>query len=171
MSEKTTIIDGETGEVTGEVLYPEGNASGETLNALVPYNRSKIIARTTLTRMDWDKKAGTWVTDMGETDELTAVLVKATEVYSCWSDQIGKPTCQGFGVSCRLHPETSEMGYRLALDTEEFGNVWVDLYGLAQRIGSAACKHAEAHNGQVNFKGSKVINTQNGPFHIPRIVK
>lgn len=169
---KNNVIDNETGEVFGSEALPDDSAqSGETIQALIPYNRMLNIARNTLTRMDWNKDSGMWVTDLGETDELIGEIIKATEVYSCWSHQIGKPTCQGFGPACPEHPDTSQMGYRLAIDTEEFGNVWVDLYGLAQRAGSSACKVAASNDGKISFKGSKAINTKNGTFYIPKIVK
>lgn len=171
MSNKDQVIDNETGEVFGGDEFQGEAKTGETLAALIPYNRMLNIARATLTRMDWDKKEGLWVTDIGETDEITGEIIKATEVYSCWSEQVGKPTCQGFGPACPNHPETSQMGYRLAIASDEFGNVWVDLYGLAQSVGSAACKFAAASGGKIHFKGSKAISTQNGTFYIPKLVR
>ena len=171
MSDKEIVIDNETGEVMGGDYTNISGVTGETLAALVPYNRMTHIAKTALLRAEWDKKKGVWITDMGESSTLTGEMVKATEIYACWSSQVGKPDCMGFGPICPQHPDKSEMGYRLAIDSEEFGNVYVDLFGLAQRVGAAACKYAVANNDKIAFDGSKAINTQNGTFYIPKIVR
>src|ERR1044071_6918495 len=140
MTDKSQVIDNETGEVIDSFLVPVDGP--ETLDNLIPYNKMTNIARQTLSRVKWDARGGKWTSDMGDSNTLTGTLVKATYLYAIWGEKLGEPKYIGFEPPANSS-EKPEIGYRLAIDSEEFGPCYTDLFGIASRKGSAACKEAD----------------------------
>lgn len=169
MANELRTIDGDTGEVYDTFLVPiEGP---ETLDNLIPYNKMTNIARQTLMRIKWNSRTGKWESDMGDSNTLSGILVKAAPLFAVWTDQLGKPSYMGFTPP----PETDEdvsTGYRLAINSEEFGPCYCDLFGMVARKGSAACKAADKNpENRIKFNGSEAINTEYGVFYSPMLVK
>jgi len=169
MSDKLQTIDGDTGEVYDTFLVPvEGP---ETLDNLIPYNKMTNIARQTLVRIKWNSRTGKWESDMGDSNTLSGVLVKAAPLYAVWTDQLGKPSYLGFSPPENPTGEVST-GYRLAINSEEFGPCYCDMFGIVARKGSAACKVADKNpENRIKFNGSEALSTEYGTFYSPMLVK
>lgn len=169
MASENVTIDGETGEVFDTFLVPVDGP--ETLERLIPYNQLTNIARQTLVRIKFNTRTGKWESDMGDSNTLSGTLVKAARLYAVWTDQLGKPDYLGFELPQDPSGDVS-LGYRLAMDSQEFGPCYCDMFGIIARKGSAACKVADKHPDKfIKFNGSEALNTEHGVFYSPLLVK
>lgn len=135
-------------------------------------NDISIIQEKTL-RANWDVKAAKPVfeTEHALTQNLYANLLSATMVYACWSEQLGKPRCQGLGEQCPDHPESSSPGIVLICNDDVLGTMYIVCYGLLYRWAIGAVKKAVASDGVLETSGWKDITTQHGTFKIPQVKK
>jgi hypothetical protein len=138
------------------------------VSAIGGQDETGLIAQEAPLRIDWDKKAGIWRTDLGETEDLLAFSFVARRIYACWTDNIGQPICLGMGDKCPDHPDTSDKGYLVGMDTQQFGLVIGQFFGLAQRVMSASAK-LYIRQGIVRYVGSREIVTRFGKFQLPVI--
>ena len=171
MTKQDSIIITEDGEVLDQSsLVPMGD--GSSLKELVPYNRLTNIAKSTLTRLTWDKKRGLWTCSLGEFDALNLIPKAATELYAVWSEQVGKPAYYGTSEEDAAQYGEAEKGYRVAFAEETIGPAYGDFFGLSRDFAEAVCKFGATNPGNpIKVKGNTAINTQNGTFYVPKIVR
>lgn len=170
MSKNQSLIITEDGEVLDQsALVPVGDAG--SLKEIIGYNRMKIIARTTYTRLTWDKRAGVWQCSLGEFTDLELKPVAASELYAVWTEQVGKPAYYGTDKPDTYDDDEIEMGYRVAFIEKSIGPCYGDFFGLSRDFAEGCCKQA-ANNDEaiVKVKGSRPVNTSNGTFYVPKIV-
>ena len=171
MSKQSLIVDEETGEVLDQVgLVSIGD--GSSFRELVPYNRMTNIAKSSLSRLTWDKKKGIWSCSLGEFDALTVVPMGATELYAVWSEQVGKPLYYGVDKSEAEEVGEPEKGYRIAFVEATIGPAYADLFGLTMDFGEAFCKMGtQDRDKPIVIKGANSISTSFGVFYTPKIVR
>lgn len=171
MTKDRSIIVDEDGLVIDQVaLVPLGDAS--TLKEVIPYNRMTNIAKSTLTRLTWDKRVGVWKCSLGEFTELKLTPIAATELYAVWTSEVGRPQYYDVKEPEGYEEDEVEMGYRVAFTEEIIGPCYGDFFGLSRDFAEAVCKMAHHDKGKViTVKGSTTISTGNGPFHAPKIVR
>jgi len=171
MTKQDSLIITEDGEVLDQSsLVPMED--GSSLKELVPYNRLTNIAKSTLTRLTWDKKRGLWTCSLGEFDALNLIPTAATEIYAVWSEQVGKPMYYGVDEEEATGFGLPEKGYRVAFMEETIGPAYGDFFGLARDFAEAVCKFGATNRGNpIKVKGNTAINTQNGTFYVPKIVR
>lgn len=122
------------------------------------------IAETAALKITWDKTAGEWVTDLGNTDILTVTQFAARRIWAIWSDVVGQPKAMGWGDG----GEDCERGYAVVMDTDEFGIVTGQFFGIASRVISSAAKKY-TREGSVVFDGKVPVKTKFGIFYNPKI--
>lgn len=144
------VIDNTTGEIVG-----------------LPDNTVEIASIPI--RVTWDVRLSnpTFLCDAGESDELSGTLLQATHLYACWSDIVGQPSCLGTGKNCPNHPETSDNGIGLVLETDQFGLAYLSCFGLMKNFAQGLVRRAHKHEGDFMTSGVKVISTKHGPMRIP----
>lgn len=169
MSKNDSIVITEDGEVLDQsALVPMGDIA--TLKEAIPYNRMNSIARTTLTRLVWDKKGGTWSCSLGEFSELKIKPVAASELYAVWTETVGRPAYYGTEKPEDFAAEEVELGYRVAFMEENLGPCYSDFFGLTRDFAEGICKRAVNNKDVViHIKGSSVRNTSNGVFYVPKV--
>ena len=148
------VVDNTTGEVVG-----------------LPDNTSEIVSLPS--RVTWDvrEKFPIFRTDQGESQTLEGDFMVASFIYACWTDQVGQPTCMGSGKFCPEHPDTSEMGIGLLLNTLEFGVIYMSCFGLMKNWAQGLVKRASKNEGMFKAEGTKGINTKHGSMQIPGLAK
>lgn len=170
MAKNDSIIITEDGEVLDQVsLIPMGD--GSSLRELIPYNQLSNIAKSTLTRLTWDKKNGEWSCSLGTFTELTLEPKAATKLYAVWTEQIGRPVYYGVSEEEALAHGEAEMGYRVAFSEAKIGPCYADFFGLTRDFAEGICKIAYGtEDAKIKVKGSTAISTSNGTFYVPKIV-
>jgi hypothetical protein len=171
MTKQSLVIDEETGEVLDQsALVPMGDSS--SLKELVPYNRMSNIAKSTLTRLNWDKKTGEWKCSLGSFTELTIIPKAATEIFAVWTEQVGRPAYYGVSQEDALGYGEPELGYRIAFLEAKLGPCYSDFFGLSRDFAEGICKIAHAtENAPISIKGSEARSTGNGTFFVPKVVR
>lgn len=171
MTKNDSIIITDDGEVIDQSsLIPASD--GASLKELIPYNRMGNIAKSTLTRLIWDKKNGIWTCSMGEFSELLIIPMAASELYAVWSEQVGKPLYYGVSKEEAQLAGNPEKGYRLAFVEKVIGPAYTDLFGLCLDFGEAVCKIGNLDkNATILVKGSNIVTTSFGPFYVPKIAR
>lgn len=122
------------------------------------------IAETAALKITWDKTAGEWVTDLGNTETLSANQFAARRVWAVWSNVVGQPEAMGWGEG----PENADHGYVVVMDTDEFGVVTGQFFGIASRVISIAAKKY-TREGAIAFDGKVPVKTKFGIFYNPKI--
>jgi hypothetical protein len=122
------------------------------------------IAETAALKITWDKSAGEWVTDLGTVDNLNVSQFAARRIWAVWSNVVGQPEAMGWGDG----PENSEKGYAVVMDTEEFGVVTGQFFGITSRVISSAAKKY-TRDGSISFDGKIPVKTKFGIFYNPKI--
>lgn len=171
MTNKSLIIDEETGEVLDQTgLVPVGD--GSSLRELIPYNRLTNIAKSSLTRLVWDKKKGSWQSSLGEFTDLELLPLAASEIYAVWSDVVGKPLYYGVSKEEAAPFGDVEKGYRIAFVEKTIGPAYADLFGMAIDFAEAFCKMAVNDKEKpIRIKGNDTRQTSFGVLYVPRIVR
>jgi hypothetical protein len=171
MSTKDSIIVDEDGEVIEEnSLVPVGD--GSSLKELIPYNRMSNIAKSTLTRLNWNKKTGVWSSSLGEFSSLEIVPVAASELYAVRSEQGGKFIYYGVDENEAEQLGIPTKGRRVAFMEKENGASYSDFFGMTVPFADALCKIGTTYKGEpILIKGSDPVPTSNGVIHIPKIVR
>ena len=120
-------------------------------------------------RVTWDVRLAEplFETDFEIAEELSGGLVNATVMYACWTDEIGKPSCLGWGEKCPDHPDSSSPGIMLVLQTNELGLIYMSCFGLLSKWAIGLVKQAVKSEGDFSTKGRKAIKTKFGIMHIP----
>jgi len=170
MTSKSLVVDQETGEVLDQSsLVPMGD--GSSLKELIPYNRMTNIAKSTLTRLNWDKKTGEWRCALGAFTELVIIPKAATELYAVWTEQVGRPAYYGVSEEEAGEYGEVEMGYRVAFLEAKIGPCYSDFFGLTRDFAEGICKIAHSSdNAPIKVKGSVAVSTGNGTFYVPKVV-
>lgn len=122
------------------------------------------IAETAALKISWDKTAGEWVTDLGNTNTLNVTQFAARRAWAVWSNVVGQPEAMGWGDG----PENSDRGYVVVMDTDEFGVVTGQFFGIASRVISIAAKKY-TREGSIVFDGRVPVKTKFGIFYNPKI--
>lgn len=122
------------------------------------------IAETAPLKISWDKQAGEWVTDLGNTDTLNVTQFAARRMWAVWSNVLGQPEAMGWGDG----PENADHGYAVIMDTDEFGVVSGQFFGIASRVISSAAKKY-TREGSIAFDGKVPVKTKFGTFYNPKI--
>jgi hypothetical protein len=171
MSNKSLIIDEDTGEVLDQTgLVPMSD--GSSLRELIPYNRMTNIAKSSLTRLVWDKKKGLWQSSLGEFTDLELIPMAASEIYAVWSDVVGKPLYYGVSKEEAAPFGEVEEGYRIAFIEKTVGPAYADLFGMATDFAEAICKMGTNDKGKpIQVKGNESRSTSFGVLYVPRIVR
>ena len=121
------------------------------------------IAETAALKISWDKTAGEWVTDLGNTETLTVTQFAARRIWAVWSNVVGQPEAMGWGDG----PENSEHGYAVVMDSDEFGVVTGQFFGITSRVISSAAKKY-TREGSIVFDGKVPVKTKFGIFYNPK---
>lgn len=137
-----------------------------SLAPLEGIDETVAIAETAPLKIEWDKKAGVWSTDLGQSTALYVSQFAARRIWAKWSSIVGQPEAIGWGEA----PEGCDAGYAVVMDTEQFGVVTGQFFGITSRVISAAAK-TFTQTGEVSFLGNVAISTKFGTFYNPRIVR
>ena len=135
-----------------------------SLAPLEGIDETVAIAETAALKITWEKQTGEWSTDLGSTDDLTVTQFAARRVWAVWSNVVGQPESMGWGEG----PDGSDNGYAVVMDTEEFGFVTGQFFGITSRVISSAAKKY-TREGAVNFVGKVPVKTKFGLFYNPKI--
>lgn len=169
-NDKSLIITKDGEVLDNSSLVVMGDAS--TLKEVIPYNRITNIAKSTLTRLNWDKKAGVWRCSLGEFSELELLPVAASELYAVWTDTVGRPAYYDVKEPEGYEPEEWEIGYRVAFTEKVIGPCYSDFFGISRDFAEAVCKfHIQDREAVIKVKGATPVNTSNGVFYSPKIVR
>jgi hypothetical protein len=169
MTDKTEYqVNPDTGEVAGQSDGEPNALTAYNTTDLMPYDDTQQIALLP-ERLTWDKKAGKFVSEILETDELEFRLVASMFLWAKWSDQVGQPEDVQAGGDRPGDDYTP--GIRLMLEVEDLGFYYLDCWGIAFKFAQGVVKHARTSGGLVKCKGSKAINTKFGVFALPKIVR
>jgi hypothetical protein len=122
------------------------------------------IAETSALSIKWDKSNGSWVTDLGECDVLHVTQFAARRIWAKWSQVVGQPEALGWGEA----PEGCDSGYAVVMETEEFGIVTGQFFGITSRVISSAAKKF-VREGGFTFAGNTPVKTKFGLFYNPKV--
>jgi hypothetical protein len=122
------------------------------------------IAGTSALSIRWDKSNGSWITDLGECDALHVTQFAARRIWAKWSQVMGQPEAMGWGEA----PEGCDSGFAVVMDTEEFGIVTGQFFGITSRVISSAAKKF-VREGDFTFSGSVPVKTKFGVFYNPKV--
>ena len=156
--------------MSDELLFGEDDTTlaviglAASLAPLEGVDETAQIAETAALKITWDKTAGEWVTDLGNTDTLSVSQFAARRIWAVWSDVVGQPEAMGWGDG----PENSDRGYAVVMDTDEFGVVTGQFFGIASRVISSAAKKY-TRDGSIAFDGKVPVKTKFGIFYNPKI--
>ena len=156
--------------MSDELLFGEDDTTlaviglAASLAPLEGVDETAQIAETAALKITWDKAAGEWVTDLGNTDTLNVSQFAARRIWAVWSNVVGQPEAMGWGDG----PENSDRGYAVVMDTDEFGVVTGQFFGIASRVISSAAKKY-TRDGSIAFDGKVPVKTKFGIFYNPKI--
>lgn len=136
----------------------------DSLAPLEGVDETVAIAETAALKITWDKGAGEWITDLGSTDDLTVNQFAARRIWAVWSSVVGQPEAMGWGEA----PSGADSGYAVVMDTDEFGIVTGQFFGITSRVISSAAKKY-TREGSVTFAGKVPVKTKFGIFYNPKI--
>ena len=156
--------------MSDELLFGEDDTTlaviglAASLAPLEGVDETAKIAETAALKITWDKTAGEWVTDLGNTDTLSVTQFAARRIWAIWSNVVGQPEAMGWGDG----PDNSDHGYAVVMDTDEFGVVTGQFFGIASRVISSAAKKY-TRDGSIAFDGKVPVKTKFGIFYNPKI--
>ena len=136
-----------------------------SLSPLDGVDETVAIAESSALPIKWNKQEGQWETDMGETTQLHLTNFAARRVWAVWSKTVGQPESMGWGEG----PEGSDKGYAIVAESDEFGLVTGQFFGITSRVISSAAKKF-VREGIVTFDGSVAVKTKFGIFYNPKLV-
>lgn len=105
----------------------------------------------------------------GEEKDISGRLISSTFLYACWSEMVGKPLCMGVGKLCPDHPDHSQPGIGLVLETDQIGVVYMQCWGLLEKWAKGLIRRASKEDGYFCTDGTRDIPTQHGTMKQPRL--
>lgn len=136
-----------------------------SLAPLEGIDETVAIAESAALPIKWNKQEAQWETDMGDTVELHINNFAVRRVWAVWTKVVGQPEAMGWGDG----PEGSDKGYAIVAETEEFGMVTGQFFGITSRVISSAAKKF-VREGSITFAGSVAVKTKFGIFYNPKLV-
>ena len=156
--------------MSDELLFGEDDTTlaviglAASLAPLEGVDETAQIAETAALKITWDKTTGEWVTDLGSADTLNVTQFAARRIWAIWSNVVGQPEAMGWGDG----PDNSDHGYAVVMDTNEFGVVTGQFFGITSRVISSAAKKY-TREGSIVFDGKVPVKTKFGIFYNPKI--
>lgn len=134
---------------------------------IMPYDDTNYVEMLP-ERVSWDKKAGVFVGETLNGNDIEFRLLGVMMIWAKWSEQVGSP--EDIQVGAENNPGPGyQPGLRMLVEVEDFGYYYFDLFGIAFRAGQGMVKRAKLNNGLIRVVGSKSIQTKFGAFQIPAL--
>ena len=136
---------------------------------IMPYDDTSYVEMLP-ERVSWDKKAGVFVGETLNGNNIEFKLLGVMMIWAKWSEQVGSPEDVQVGAENNPGPGY-QPGLRMLVEVEDLGYYHFDLFGIAFRAGQGMVKRAKLNDGIIRIVGSKPISTKYGVFQIPALAQ